>query len=62
LWLSLKCGRPSSAVTNPAKSWEEHFRFAQAASAHKIQHLGNEAGLPTLAEIAVVRREFEAPS
>jgi len=51
-----------SYLTKPAKSWEEHFRFAQAASAHKIQHLGNEAGLPTLAEIAAVRREFEAPS
>jgi len=50
-----------SYLTNPAKSWEEHFRFAQAASAYKIQHLGNEAGLPTLIEIAAVKREFEAP-
>jgi sugar/nucleoside kinase (ribokinase family) len=45
-------------LTNPAKSWEEHFRFARAASAYKIQHLGNEAGLPTLANIAAVQREF----
>ena len=51
-----------SYLTDPAKSWEEHFRFAQAASAYKIQHLGNEAGLPTLAEIAAAKREFEAPS
>jgi sugar/nucleoside kinase (ribokinase family) len=51
-----------SYLTNPAKSWEEHFRFAQAASAFKIQHLGNEAGLPTLAEIAAVKLEFEAAS
>jgi sugar/nucleoside kinase (ribokinase family) len=51
-----------SYLTDPAKSWEEHFRFAQAASAHKIQHLGNEAGLPTLAEIAAAKREFEARS
>jgi sugar/nucleoside kinase (ribokinase family) len=51
-----------SYLTNPAKSWDEHFRFAQAASAHKIQHLGNEAGLPTLAEISAVEREFESPS
>ncbi|MGD0023862.1 MAG: sugar kinase [Xanthobacteraceae bacterium] len=51
-----------SYLSNPTRSWEEHFRFAQAASAHKIQHLGNEAGLPTLAEIAAVKREFEAPS
>jgi sugar/nucleoside kinase (ribokinase family) len=51
-----------SYLTNPAKSWEEHFCFAQAASAFKIQHLGNEAGLPTLAEIAAVKLEFEAAS
>jgi sugar/nucleoside kinase (ribokinase family) len=48
-----------SYLIDPTKSWEEHFRFAQAASAFKIQHLGNEAGLPTLAEIAAVKREFE---
>ena len=51
-----------SYLTDPAKSWEEHFRFARAASAYKIQHLGNEGGLPTLAGIAAVKREFEAPS
>jgi sugar/nucleoside kinase (ribokinase family) len=50
-----------SYLTNPAKSWEDHFRFAQAASAYKIQHLGNEAGLPTLIEVAAVKREFDAP-
>jgi sugar/nucleoside kinase (ribokinase family) len=32
---------------------------SRAASAYKIQRLGNEAGLPTLADIASVRREFE---
>jgi sugar/nucleoside kinase (ribokinase family) len=47
-----------SYLAHPWKKWEEHFGFAQAASAHKIQHLGNEAGLPTLADIAAVRREF----
>ncbi len=51
-----------SYLTNPAKSWEEHFHFARAASAFKIQHLGNEAGLPTLAEITAVEREFEFQS
>ena len=51
-----------SYLTDPTKSWEEHFRFAQAASAFKIQHLGNEAGIPTLAEIAAVKREFEEAS
>jgi len=37
------------------KSWEEHFHFARAAATHKIQHLGNEAGLPTLADIAAIQ-------
>jgi sugar/nucleoside kinase (ribokinase family) len=50
-----------SYLTNPAKRWEEHFRFAEAASAYKIQHLGNEAGLPSLIEIAALKREFDAP-
>ena len=51
-----------SYLSDPARSWEEHFRFGQAAAAYKIQYLGNEAGLPTLAKIAAVEREFEAPS
>ena len=51
-----------SYLTNPDASWQEHFRFARAASAFKIQHLGNEAGLPTIAEIGAVRREFEVSS
>ena len=49
----------NSYLTHPTKGWEEHFRFAQSAAAFKIQHLGNEAGLPTLAEIAVTKHEFE---
>jgi sugar/nucleoside kinase (ribokinase family) len=51
-----------SYLANPAKCWEEHFRFARAAAAYKIQHLGNEAGLPTLAEIAGVAHELEFPT
>jgi sugar/nucleoside kinase (ribokinase family) len=47
-----------SYLADPGKKWEDHFSVAQAASAHKIQHLGNEAGLPTLADIRAVRREF----
>jgi sugar/nucleoside kinase (ribokinase family) len=42
----------------PGKSWEEHFSFARAAAAHKIQHLGNEAGLPTFADVEAIQREF----
>ena len=47
-----------SYLTNPAMSWEEHFRFARTAAAHKIQHLGNEAGLPNSAQIAALMSEF----
>lgn len=47
-----------SYLADAAKSWEEHFQFARAASAYKIQHLGNEAGLPTLADIITADREF----
>ncbi len=52
----------ASYLADPVKSWEEHFRFARAASAYKIQRLGNEAGLPTSAQIADVQREFAAAS
>jgi sugar/nucleoside kinase (ribokinase family) len=48
-----------SYLSNPDLSWAEHFSFARAASAYKIQRLGNEAGLPTLADIASLRHEFE---
>jgi len=51
-----------SYLTDPARNWEQHFLLAQAAAAYKIQHLGNEVGLPTLADIAQARREFEAPT
>ena len=47
-----------STIAHPQMSWEEHFRFARAAAAYKIQHLGNEAGLPALSDIAAVEREF----
>jgi sugar/nucleoside kinase (ribokinase family) len=47
-----------SYLANPTMTWDQHFRFARAAAAYKIQHLGNEAGLPTLADIESIRREF----
>lgn len=31
--------------------FDQHFRFARAASAHAIQHLGNEDSLPSLADV-----------
>jgi len=48
-----------SSVAHPEKTWEEHFRFGRAAAAYKIQHLGNEAGLPSLSDIATIEREFK---
>ena len=47
-----------SHLADPARSWDNHLRFARAAATHKIQHLGNEAGLPTLAQILAAEREF----
>ena len=47
-----------SYLAEPTKSWQEHFQFGRAAAAYKIQHLGNEAGLPTLADVAAAEREF----
>ena len=47
-----------SYLKYPRQSWEEHFRFAQYAAAYKVQHLGNEAGLPTLADIEAMGWRF----
>jgi sugar/nucleoside kinase (ribokinase family) len=40
-----------SRMMHPDASWETHFRFARAASAHAIRYLGNEARLPSLADV-----------
>jgi sugar/nucleoside kinase (ribokinase family) len=48
-----------SYLTSPAATWDDHFRFARAASAHAIQHLGNEASLPTLADVNEAHARFE---
>src|SRR5262245_1197348 len=47
-----------SYLTDPDTPWEAHFRFARAASAYAIQHLGNEASLPTLAAINETQARF----
>jgi sugar/nucleoside kinase (ribokinase family) len=49
-------------LADPTGTWENHFRFARAASAFKIQHLGNEAGLPSLEDIDDIRRRFGDPA
>ena len=48
-----------SYLNNPSKGWQDHFEFARAASTYKIQRLGNEAGLPALADIDAVKQEFQ---
>jgi sugar/nucleoside kinase (ribokinase family) len=47
-----------SAMARPELPWREHFIFARGASSHAIQHLGNEASLPTLVDIAQVQAQF----
>jgi sugar/nucleoside kinase (ribokinase family) len=39
-------------LAHPEAGWEAHFRFARGASANAIQHLGNEASMPTEARVA----------
>jgi sugar/nucleoside kinase (ribokinase family) len=48
----------ASYLRSPSSPWAVHFDFARAASAFKVQHLGNEAGLPTDADILETRRLF----
>ena len=40
-----------SYLSRPGWNWSDHFQFARAASAHAIRFLGNEARLPTLADV-----------
>ena len=47
-----------SYLARPALPWESHFEFARAASTHKIQKLGNEAGLPSMNDITTIMQHF----
>ena len=49
-----------SWLARPELTWAEHFAFARGASAHKIQKLGNEAGIPSLADVDAAIRQFPA--
>ncbi len=40
-----------SVLNRPQGAWEQHFRFARAASAHGVQFLGNEARLPRVDDV-----------
>ncbi|MGO9005461.1 MAG: sugar kinase [Beijerinckiaceae bacterium] len=44
----------------PRAAFRHHFERARAASAYKIRHLGNEAGLPTPADIDALTKAAEA--
>ncbi|PVE26138.1 ribokinase [Microvirga sp. KLBC 81] len=47
-----------SAMARSGLPWREHFIFARAASAHAIQHLGNEASLPSLKDVEETQAQF----
>jgi sugar/nucleoside kinase (ribokinase family) len=47
-----------SAMAQPQARWRDHFVFARAASAHSIQHLGNEASLPSFVDVQMAEREL----
>lgn len=49
----------ASYLKRPGAPWREHFEFARGASTYKIQHLGNEAGLPSVADVAKAIEEFQ---
>lgn len=42
----------------PERGWEFHFRFARAASAYGVQHLGNEARLPRPDDVFTTAEAF----
>ena len=50
-----------SYLMNPGAKWETHFRFARAASAYGVQHLGNEARLPAPADVIAAAAAFGDP-
>jgi sugar/nucleoside kinase (ribokinase family) len=47
-----------SYLSNPKASWDAHFRFARAASAHAIQFLGNEARLPSADDVKATAMRY----
>ena len=47
-----------SYLSNPKAPWEAHFGFARAASAHAIRFLGNEARLPSPADVKATEARY----
>lgn len=50
-----------SQMNWPGRDWEFHFRFARAASAFGVQHLGNEARLPRRDDVLATASELGDP-
>jgi sugar/nucleoside kinase (ribokinase family) len=48
----------ASYLKRPQAPWREHFECARAAAAHKIQFLGNEAGLPSASDLDTIMASF----
>ncbi|HXJ01668.1 MAG TPA: sugar kinase [Micropepsaceae bacterium] len=49
-----------SRMVHPDASWEAHFHFARAASAHAIRYLGNEARLPTPFDVETTDKRYRS--
>jgi sugar/nucleoside kinase (ribokinase family) len=50
-----------SYLANPEADGAARFRFARAASAHAIQRLGNEAKIPSLADVKAAEWKYPSP-
>jgi len=50
----------ASWLERPRAPWLDHFTFARAAAAFKVQRLGNEAGLPSPADVAQIMSRWQA--
>jgi sugar/nucleoside kinase (ribokinase family) len=48
-----------SYLSAPDQPWEQHFRFARAASAHSVRYLGIEHSLPTRDDVLTAQQEFK---
>ena len=47
-------------LAHPDADWSARFAFARAASAHAVQHLGNEAKLPTVKDVEAAEAQYAA--
>jgi sugar/nucleoside kinase (ribokinase family) len=51
-----------SYLRNPEASWQEHFDYGRAASAHKVQIIGNIDGIPSLEQLEYVKCTYPESS